>query len=171
MDTPPFARNAVGTSWGDGVVVGTQDSFELVMYGREGDPKRIVRIPGWELTVGPGELEEYIQSRIDRVPPERRPGVRQEMEAMPAPSRKPAYGGLLADEAGNLWVGEWTYHPNNPRQWTVLDPIGRWLGPLSMPERFFPFAIGEDWVFGVETDELDVEYIVLYPLNKGPGNG
>ena len=86
---------------------------------------------------------------------------------MPVPSEKPAYGGLLSDEVGNLWVGVWTLYPEVPEQWTILDPAGGWLGSLVMPGRFFPFAIGEDWVLGVETDELDVEYVVLYPLNKG----
>jgi hypothetical protein len=27
--------------------------------------------------------------------------------------------------------------------------------------------IGEDWVLGVERDELDVEYVALYTLEKG----
>lgn len=34
-----------------------------------------------------------------------------------------------------------------------------------------PFAIGEDWVLGVETDDLDVEYVVLYPLLKDAADG
>jgi hypothetical protein len=40
-----------------------------------------------------------------------------------------------------------------------------------MPRRFFPYAIGEDWVLGVEWDDLDVEYVVLYPLLKDAADG
>jgi len=167
MNTPPIGRNSVGAVWGDGVVVGTQDAFELVRYGSGGEPNTIVRIPSWDLTLGPGELEGYIQGRLDDVPAERRPGLRQELESMPVPAHKPAYGGLLVDEAENLWVGEWTTFAQMPRRWTVLDRSGQWLGEMVMPERFFPYAIGEDWVLGVETDELDVEFVVLYPLIKG----
>ena len=32
MATPPFARNSVGRPWGDGLVVGTQEGFELKKY-------------------------------------------------------------------------------------------------------------------------------------------
>jgi hypothetical protein len=167
MNTPPIGRNSVGALWEGGVVVGTQDGFELVGYGSGGEPHTIVRIPGWDLTLDPGELEGYIQSRLDAVPSERRPGLRQELEAMPTPENKPAYGEMLADEAGNLWVGEWTPYPQIPQRWTVLDRSGRWLGEMVMPKRFFPFAIGEDWVLGVETDDMDVEFVVLYPLSKG----
>ena len=38
-----------------------------------------------------------------------------------------------------------------------------------MAPRFFPYSIGGDWVLGVERDELDVEYVVLYPLLKDGG--
>jgi hypothetical protein len=171
MSTPPFGRNSVGSLWEDGIVVGTQESFELVKYAPEGEPMRIVRIPGWDLTLGPGDLEAYIQSRVEGVPPDRQPGTRRELEAMPAPATKPAYGEILSDEVGNLWVGEWTSYPLTPERWTVLDRSGRWLGEVVMPGRFFPFVIGEDWVLGVEWDDLDVEYVVLYPLSKDAMDG
>ena len=171
MSTPPFARNSVGTIWQGGIVIGTQDSFELASYGPGGEVTRVVRIPDWDVTLGPGDLEEYVQTRLEEVPPEGRPGVRQELEAMPAPDNRPAFGGLLADEAGNLWVGEWSLYPAIPRRWTVLDPSGRWLGEMVMPGGFFPFAIGEDWLLGVETDDLDVQYVVIYPLLKGVADG
>jgi len=171
MSAPLFGRNSVGAVWEDGVVVGSQESFELVKYAPEGEPMRIVRIPAWDLTLGPGDLEAYIQSRIEGVPPDRQPGTRRELEAMPAPATKPAYGEILSDEVGNLWVGEWTSYPLTPERWTVLDRSGRWLGEVVMPGRFFPFVIGEDWVLGVEWDDLDVEYVVLYPLSKDAMDG
>ncbi|MFH1762979.1 MAG: hypothetical protein ABIF09_02200 [Gemmatimonadota bacterium] len=167
MSTPPFARNSVGTVWNDGVVVGTQDSFELVNHTPEGEVTRVVRIPAWDLALGPAELEEYIQVRLREVPSERRPSLRQELESMPIPSTRPAYGGVLADEAGNLWVSEWTIYPEVPMRWTVLDGSGRWLGEVVLAGRFRPFAIGEDWILGVEWDELEVEYVAVYPLLKG----
>ena len=56
--------------------------------------------------------------------------------------------------------------PNLPRTWDVLDSTGRWLWSVGVPDRFFPYGIGPDWVLGVEVDDLDVEYVVLYPLRK-----
>jgi len=171
MSTPPFARNSVGTVWADEVVVGTQDAFEFVKYDAGGETTGVVKIPGWDLSLSPEEVEEYIQRRLGGVPTEGRPGLRQELESMPVPARKPAYGGILADEAGNLWAGEWTIYPDIPHRWTVLDRTGQWLGEVLIPGRVHPYAIGQDWILGVEWDELDVEYVVLYPLLKGEVGG
>jgi hypothetical protein len=171
MGSPPFARNSVGALWGEGVVIGTQDRFELVDFGLDGEPRLVARLLGLDLTLTPGDLEQYIQDRLGEVSEGRRPGLRRELEAMPVLERKPAYGEILSDEAGNLWIGEWTPYPRAPHRWTILDRDGRWLGSVEISGRFSPHAIGEEWILGVEWDELDVEYVVLYPLLKGGGNG
>lgn len=166
MSTPPFARNSVGSLWGEEVVVGTQNTFELVKYGPEGGISGIVRIPDWDISLTEADLEAYIQQRLSQVPEERRPGARAELESLPIPDSKPAFGGFLADGAGNLWVSEWTQYPEVPQSWTVLDSSGAWQGSVSFSPRFFPYVIGENWVLGVESDLLDVEYVVMYPLRK-----
>jgi hypothetical protein len=166
MSTPPFARNSVGTIRGGDAVVGTEETFELREYSPAGELVRVARIPGWDLALRPGDLEEYIRDRLASAPEERRPSLRQELEAMPVPPTRPAFGGMMSDETGNLWIAEWTAFPDLPEYWTVLDSSGRWLGEAVLPSRFFPFSIGEDWILGVQWDALDVEYVVLYPLMK-----
>jgi len=164
MGTPPFARNSVGSVWGEGVVVGSQETFQVEVFTSQGELARIVRIPTPELALGPRDLEGFIQSRLEATPPDRRPGMREQIEAMAMPPTRPAYGGLLGDSMGNLWLSEWAMYPHFPERWTVLDPEGRWLGAVAMPPNFHPMDIGEDWILGVERDELDVEYVVIYPL-------
>ncbi len=68
--------------------------------------------------------------------------------------------------AGQVEVSEWAIDPDIPEVWTVLDPSGAWLGSLTVPVRFSPYVMGDDWVLGVEWDDLDVEYVALYPLRK-----
>jgi hypothetical protein len=167
MSTPPFARNSVGVVWRGDVAVGTQDAFELVRYAPSGGVVGKVRIPSWDLDLTTADVEAYVEDRLATAPEDRRPGLRQELESMPVPDEKPAFGGLLADQIGNLWVAEWVIYPQVPRAWTILDPEGAWLGEVAAPGRFHPNAIGDDWVLGVEWDELDVEYAVLYALEKG----
>jgi hypothetical protein len=171
MSTPPFARNSVGTLWNGRLVVGDQEGFELKWYGPRGELEGAVRIPEWPVALQPGDLEAYIQGRMAQVSQERRPGVRQEVEAMPVPETKPAYGAVLSDEGGYLWVSDWAAPLEMPSKWNVLDPAGHWLGALQLPHRFFPYHIGSEWILGVETDDLDVEYVVLYPLNKPSPHG
>jgi hypothetical protein len=166
MSTPPFARNAVGTVLGGEVVVGIQDTFELIRYSPDGSMVGRVRIPNRNLSITAADLDAYIAGRLSTVAEDRRPGLRHELESMPTPSSKPAFGGLLGDELGDLWVAEWVLYPDVPRVWTVLDSRGAWLGEVEIPGRFFPNAIGDDWILGVEWDDLDVEYVALYPLEK-----
>jgi hypothetical protein len=42
------------------------------------------------------------------------------------------------------------------------------LGEVTVAEQFKVLQIGADWVLGVGRDELDVEYVMLYGLEK-PG--
>ncbi len=167
MNTPPFGKNSVGAIWDGSLAIGSQSSFELGQYGTDGALEKLVRIPGRDLSVGDDDLETYIQERLRAVALEDQARFRQSLEAMPVPATKPAYGGFLADEGGNLWVSEWAVYPQVPLRWTVLDEGGRWLGEVEMPEGFLPLAIGGDWILGVEKDELDVEYVALYDLLKG----
>jgi len=44
--------------------------------------------------------------------------------------------------------------------WDVFDAAGRYLGVVSMPPRFQPRLFHEDAIFGVQRDELDVQYVV-----------
>ena len=46
------------------------------------------------------------------------------------------------------------------RQWDVFDDQGRYLGPLMMPLRFQPIQFRGDAIYGIQRDELDVQYVV-----------
>jgi hypothetical protein len=44
--------------------------------------------------------------------------------------------------------------------WDVFDAEGRFLGVVSMPQRFAPRLIRDDFIYGVWRDELDVQYVI-----------
>lgn len=161
----------MGAIWGGEVAVGSESTFEIGVYTPEGAMTRVVRVLSRVEEVGEDDVETYIQERLAGATLEERPRIRQSLEEMPVPETKPAYGSIMADEVGNLWVGAWAVYPQVPATWTVMDAEGRWLGDVEMPEGFFPLDIGAGWILGVERDAMDVEYIVLYPLRKGRGEG
>ncbi len=167
MGTPPFARNAVVALREGRVVVGEQRSFEFGEYGAEGELRRLVRVSEADRSVGPQEMEWFLQGRLAHAPPEDHAAIRRSVEEMPRPETMPAYGGVLGDSDGNLWVSEWAMGPQLPSLWRVFGSEGSWLGTVEMPRRFFPLDIGSDWMLGVQQDDLDVEYLVLFPLQKG----
>jgi hypothetical protein len=168
MSTPPFAKNAAGAVWRGAALVGSTEALDLSVLGPRGEAVRIVRLPNLELALDAEDREDFVGGRLARLPAEDRAGERARLEAMPFPETRPAFGGLLADDVGNLWVGDWILARETPERWKVFDATGRWLGVVEVPGRFFPYDVGEDWVLGVEWDELDVEYVVIYPLLKGP---
>ena len=47
-----------------------------------------------------------------------------------------------------------------------FDPDGRWLGTVEMPAGPRVREIGDDYVLGTATDELDVEHVRLHRLVK-----
>jgi hypothetical protein len=51
-------------------------------------------------------------------------------------------------------------------RWTVFDADGRMLGDIVFPTRFRPLHSGGDFVLGVWKDQLGVERVGMYGLEK-----
>ncbi|MFC1575438.1 hypothetical protein ACFL5A_02165 [Gemmatimonadota bacterium] len=84
----------------------------------------------------------------------------------------PAFETLVVGPIGTIWVkrikpplellpGELRLFPENPeRTWDVFDSAGRYLGLVTLPDRFDPMVFRADRVFGRWRDELDVPYVM-----------
>ena len=48
----------------------------------------------------------------------------------------------------------------------MFDPEGVWLGPVTLPGRLQIVEIGPDYVLGTTRDELGVESVVMYDLDR-----
>jgi hypothetical protein len=55
------------------------------------------------------------------------------------------------------------------RRWLVFGPDGALTAHVSTPEGFEPYAVREGRMWGVYTDEVDVESIRAYRLKRGRG--
>lgn len=89
----------------------------------------------------------------------------------------PAFAQVLAGPAGTLWVqrlvtpqemaetGAFDLQNFGSDEWDVFDAEGRYLGVMTMPERFTPLRVAGDALWGVQRDELDVPSVVRYRLN------
>lgn len=93
---------------------------------------------------------------------------RRSWEAMPRRETYPAYRSFTGDAVGNLWVRDFLPPDDERGIWTVLDSEGRAVGKVETPLGLRIFEIGDDYILGVMRDELDVEWLQLYALNK-PG--
>ena len=79
-----------------------------------------------------------------------------------------AYGRMLVDGTGHLWVEEYLRPGDEQPLWTVFTPEGKMLGDVETPPDLQLVQVGRDFVLGVRKDQLGVEHVQLYDLIK-PG--
>lgn len=161
-----YARGSVVAVWGDLVIISTNYRYELKAFTSDGELARIVR-RGHELRV---PTEEEVMANIEQ---NTRPGtppaeMRRRRQSAVVAEYFPAYRGARSDAAGYLWVREYDF-PLEDRPaplWTVFGPDGRMLGLLETPVGLSVSEIGEDYILGVSRDELGVERVELWPLER-----
>lgn len=166
MSAPLFAHTSSAAIRSTEIVVGDQTGFQVAIYQATGVLERVFRIHGRDLHLTRGEVSRAIDAIVAREPVNRQPATRTHYNAMDTPDTRPAYGTVLADRSGNIWLAEYVRAPATPRRWTVLAADGRWLGEVKVPDRFTVLEIGDDWMLGVWRDELDVERVRLYSVAK-----
>ncbi|MCK5653249.1 MAG: hypothetical protein KAJ42_17810 [Gemmatimonadetes bacterium] len=163
----PFSKAPAGAAWGNLIYVGISDSYQILVYDAGGDLVRIIRLEQDPLPVTPEDTETYIQERVARVvDAEQRRRMEEVYRAPPPLDRMPAYRRFMTDGLGCLWVEESRRPGNDVPVWTVFNPEGAVLGRVSLPAGLYVQEIGEDYVLGVYTDDLDVEYVHMYRLER-----
>jgi hypothetical protein len=166
MSTPLFAHGTSAAVYAEEVFIGDQERFEVGVYSPSGMLSRIIRLTDADLRVTRDDVERAREQRLASVPEERRTDMRAHLDAMDVPATRPAYGRLLVDSDGDLWVGDYAPYPEDPILWHVFDAAGRLVTALHVPARFRVFDIGGNWILGVWRDDFDVEHVRLYRLRK-----
>ena len=115
------------------------------------------RMIGWlNYGVSEARLDEIVQADMSRY---------RAMIGQPVP----LFGSPFADADGNVWLP--SYRPAYPEEgspYTVISPVGEWLGQVGTPPRFRILDVTGGLVLGVLRDEMDVENVVVYELVGGP---
>lgn len=169
--TPLMGAVTVHAVHGRRLIVGTGERFQLFVLAREGGIEGVVRGPGGPEAVTPEELEAARAARlrtIGRSPVAERL-LAQIDASLPDPTTRPAYGALLVDEPGHLWVGEYPWggaagRGAVSRVWTIFDPEGRMLGEVRVPEGVRLLQVGEEHLLGARRDADGSERVLLYDL-------
>ena len=187
LSLPAYGRELVTGQWGDLVVAGHTARFEIRAFRGDGTLARIVRREHVPRAPTQEDREAYIEQRLAMfatntsrsLGPEERARVeqvqmeqlRESFESTPLAETFPAFSTILSDAAGNLWIREYDF-PREGRPaplWTVFDPEGRVLGFIETPPGLRIGQIGEDYILGHHQDELDVEYVQVWPLERSRG--
>ena len=171
---PIFSRALAVEPWAGLVVIAPTDRSEIRVFTQTGTLARIVRLGKEPRAPERAHIDAYIESQVSRVSSEDaddRARMRRDYNAVPVAERFPVFTSVIADAEDHLWVEEYEV-PGEEREgvlWTVLDPGGRVLGFVETPEGLEIYEIGDDFILGRVRDELDVEYIQVWPLERSDG--
>lgn len=149
----------------------------LISDGRAAEVRRIagsaklVGIYRWSL---PGRPVDAIWDRfrgryLDEIVDEnrRRRYVRFLERDLPIPDTLPAIRSLAVDAAGHTWVERFRLPWEETARFDVLSSDGQWLTTVELPARLGVLEIGRDHVLAREVDDLGIERVGLYRLQRG----
>lgn len=166
------------------VVYAMNNEYRILVNDAAGNLVRVITLPTEKVVV-----EEGHKTAILRL-------LGQQMEGMGAPPAQveqilqgfgfaehfPAFSQILMGPAGTLWVqkavsfdaltegadeGEELDLQNlGSPNWDVFDTEGRYLGIIRLPDRFAPVTVDGDYLYGVWSDELDVQYVMRLLVNR-----
>ena len=150
----------------DGIALTLGDAYEVRILDSGGGLTRLVRWVGRERTVTQAHVaaarEEAARSASTD---EQRQQALRFFDATPVAERFGTAAGLRAAPGGGFWVEEWR-HPGDPagQRWLAFDAEGRLLGRVALPDGAQLTRVGRAHLIVIERDELDIEYVSLYPL-------
>ncbi len=150
------------------IVLGAGVDSEVEVWNRDGKMIRLIRwIAAPRPVDGPG-IEKFKEDFLVRLE-----GSAQEefwngwLRDVPFPDFMPTFDKLLVDRTGHLWVREYQPSWEDSQIWSTFTPEGRWLGEVGVPSALAITDIGADYILGIWRDEMDVEYVRMYSLDRG----
>jgi hypothetical protein len=170
-----FGRDSYAAAGNGRIFVGENDAFQVDALAPDGTPVMSIRravelqpVTGEQLSRVLAEVEEERQKTGAQVAAATGGAVpKQGGRESPRRETVPAFDRLIVDRKGNLWTRDFLVSDQDPPRWSVFDTEGRWLGTVQTPTGLEIYEIGSDWIVGKIRDELDVEYVRVYRLNKG----
>lgn len=167
ISPPPFGRTTEMVVSGDRVYAGSADEYEVGVYRPGVGLARLIRVARAPERVTPvviGALKERQLAAAGDA--EGRRAVEQRFTSMEFPEFLPAYAGFRVDSEGVLWVQEYRPPGEEGSRWDLFDDEGRWLTTVELPARFRVLEIGSEHLLGVWRDEMDVEYLRVYEVDR-----
>jgi hypothetical protein len=151
----PFTRFTEWVPTATGIVVGTNDRFQLEVFDLQGRLRRIFRAPGFEEPLTGEMIQSERELMVERGGGG--PDAQRQAEDFFAPefqpAMEPAFRGLVYDPSGLVWVGEYQARPELRETWFVFLETGELLGRVVLPP-------------GTEIHGLRGDLILLQPIHE-----
>lgn len=152
------------------LLAGSSDSFQALVVHRDGSLRRIHRLVASRRPLGEAERQAFIEHLAASSPSA--DDTRTFYEGVRFPTELPAFDQFVRDSEGFLWIRAFLapFEEGNGL-WHVLDPRGVWVASVELPGRLRVTRIGNHEVLGVFLDDLEVESVRRYRLERAPADG
>ena len=174
-----FVPEPLWALWGDRILHAVNDTYRIGVYGPGGQLERVIDKPFTLTPVTDADQEPMKRALrkaiLDQGAPAQMATQLVDTRLHFAPNY-PAFAQMLEGPRGFILVQliepvsslsdeerenfDFTSGTMASRNWDVFDDQGRYLGVLAMPLRFQPVEFRGDEIYGVQRDELDVQYVV-----------
>jgi hypothetical protein len=173
-----FSPEPIWALFGDRLLYAVNDAYRVGVYRAGGLLERVIQKPFNRDAVTEDDqlaIKEVFRKQVEQqgVPPTILP---QLMTRVHFAAFYPAFAQLLGGPDGTILVQQiQAFSALTPEaraefdigagdigstRWDAFDPEGRFMGTFNMPDRFQPAHLHRDNIYGVQRDELGVQYIV-----------
>jgi hypothetical protein len=152
------------------------------VYRVGADSARVIRWDPGTLPSVDAAMRAAVDAGVAAAPADKGESQRRRLESFPLPDRVSAFWDFLVDDLGFLWVrpfdpAQHSFNGNGAQtpfggsgqggDWVVLSPDGVVLDTIALPvDLGEPMQITRDAVVGIATDELGVQYVRVYALER-----
>lgn len=145
----------------------TQETGELI-HDRDGRLTTIVRWPAGDLTISDEHVAQFYNVFVDGISdPGERANLLNRLGQPPLPPTRAAYGRILVDDLGWIWISEAHLPMRAPQQWGVVNVETGDAVRVVMPLDFDLLDVGPDYLLGRSRDDLGVQRVQLLDLRRG----
>lgn len=152
----------------DGFWYAPGDRFEARLIGADGNVVRLVRLDLPRRPVTQADRDAVLNDWLMQVRgTPREAAMAVYLSKATFEEVLPSVGNVLVDDAGHLWIQDYrVWGVQTPSTWRVFDAEGRYLGPVELPEGFYPYQVRGGKIVGRWMDESDVEFVRVYGVGR-----
>ena len=162
---PIFGQRAHVATRGSAIFRGNGNAMQVEELAPSGRLLRILRLVDYPLDLTQDVIAAERAARLGVDP---HPLMRQIVDQLPDPEKRPAYAQVRVDAEAAIWLRPYRgrSEQGGPEAWQVLDSTGAWLGKVDVMERLQVMSVGRDLLIGVWTDSLGVEHPRVHRLRR-----
>jgi hypothetical protein len=161
----PFARPASVTLVPEGIALTNGSNASILIVDTTGAVAAEIALPIDVIDVSRDEFDSEIDRRLAGMDAARRETFAEFYADMPRPEHRTPIQRILTDRLGLIWVE--LEGDSALQEWLVVDAAGRIHARASTPADLLVTDIGEDYIVGLWRDDMEVEFVRAYRLDRG----